>query len=85
MKVRGVIKGHTLIFDEPLGLPEGQIVEAEITPTEGEAAGFPNGAEDRARVARRELLAKYGIRPTPSRGYVVTNEMVNKIRDELGI
>ncbi len=76
MKLRGKIKGQTIVIDEPLHLLEGLSVEVEITPcTE----------DDKAIVARRELLAKYGIRPTPSRGNVVTNEMVNQIRDDLGI
>ena len=30
-------------------------------------------------------LERYGIKPTPPSDYVVTNEMVNKMRDELGI
>lgn len=32
-----------------------------------------------------EPLARYGIRPLPQRGGVVTNELVNRIRDEEGI
>ena len=76
MKLRGKVKGQTIVFDEPLHLLEGLSVEVEITPcTE----------DDNAKLARRESLAKYGIRPTASRGKVVTNEMVNQIRDELGI
>lgn len=27
----------------------------------------------------------YGLRPFPSRGVVVTNEMINQLKDELGI
>ena len=76
MKKKGRVKGQTIVFDEPLDLLEDLSVEVEITLcTE----------EDKARLAKRELLAKYGIKPSPSRGCVVTNEMVNKIRDELGI
>jgi hypothetical protein len=30
-------------------------------------------------------LEQYGIRPIPAAGYVVTNEMVNDFREELGI
>ncbi len=55
------------MFDEPLGLEEGQTVEIEI------------------RLVKKESLEKYGINPIPSRGHVVTNEMVNEIREELGI
>lgn len=32
-----------------------------------------------------EEAARYGLRPLPKRGVVVTNEMVNKLKDELGI
>ena len=54
------------MFDEPLGLAEGQTVEIEI------------------RLVQKESLEKYGINPIASRGHVVTNEMVNEIREELG-
>ena len=67
MKRRGVVKGQTIEFDEPLGLPEGQAVEVDVSTVD---------VVD---------LEHYGIRPLPSRGVVVTNEIVNKIRDELGI
>lgn len=30
-------------------------------------------------------LSKYGFYPIPDRGVVVTNELVNQLRDELGI
>ena len=30
-------------------------------------------------------MEQYGIKPIPARGYVVTNEMVNEFREELGI
>ncbi len=76
MRLRGVVKGQTIVFDEPLDLLEGLSVEVEITPcTEA----------DKARLAKRELLAKYGIRPIPAGGNLVTNEIVNEIREELGI
>ena len=32
MKRRGIVKGQTIEFDEPLGFPEGQTVEIEILP-----------------------------------------------------
>ena len=76
MKKKGKVKGQTIVFDEPLELLEGLSVDVDI---------IPSTEEEEARLANREMLAKYGIKPTPSRGYVVTNEMVNKIRDELGI
>ena len=89
MKLRGIVRGQTIAFDEPLELPEGLSVEVEI---------IPNSKEDEERHAKRELLAKHGIKPTPSRvrasevfpsipegGNLVTNEMVNEIREQLGI
>ncbi len=68
MKLKGTVKGQTIVFDEPIGLPEGRRVEADLEPIET--------ASD---------LEQFGIRPFPHRGGVVTNETVNKIRDELGI
>ena len=38
-----------------------------------------------AKAAQRADLERYGIKPIPSGDYVVSNELVNKIRDELGI
>ena len=32
MKVRGKVKGQSIVFDEPLDLLDGQAVEAEIHP-----------------------------------------------------
>lgn len=42
-----------------------------------------HGAEQQTEKAKR--LAAYGLHPLPHRGVVVTNELVNKLRDELGI
>ena len=67
MKRRGIVKGQTIEFDEPLGFLEGQTVEIEILPAE---------AID---------LERYGIQPIPASDYVVTNEMVNEWREDLGI
>ena len=67
MKRKGTVKGQTIEFDEPLGLPEGQAVEVEVSTVE---------VID---------LEQYGIRPIPLSDYVVTTEMVNEWRDELGI
>ena len=44
MKRRGIIKGQTIEFDHPLGLPDGQAVELDIRPLEGE-----NGHRRRVR------------------------------------
>ncbi len=67
MKLKGTVKGQTIEFEGPIGIPEGQRVEADITAIE------------------ETDLERYGIKPFPLSDYVVTNEMVNKIREELGI
>ena len=36
-------------------------------------------------VVAEEPLARYGIHPLPHRGGVLTNDLVNRIRDEEGI
>ncbi len=69
MKRKGIVKGQTIAFNEPLGLPEGQQVEVEVTVSPAAAVN----------------LEQYGIRPLPVSDYVVTNEMVNKWREELGV
>ena len=69
MKRKGVVKGQTIEFDEPLGLPEGQQVEVEVAVSAVELVD----------------LEQYGFKVIPAGGNVVTNEMVNKIRDDLGI
>lgn len=43
------------------------------------------GAAEPSRDAIAEEAAKYGLRPFPARGGVVTNEMIDKLKDELGI
>ena len=67
MKLRGIVKGQTIEFSEPLRLPEGQNVEADISAIEEVG------------------LEQYGIKPIPRGQYVVTNEMINKFREELEI
>ncbi len=67
MKRKGIIKGQTIEFDEPLDLPDGQAVEVEVSTVE------------------TVDLEQYGFKLIPISDYVVTNEMVNEIRDELGI
>ena len=69
MKRRGIVKGQTIELEEPLGLPEGQQVEVEVAVSAVEAVD----------------LEQYGFKVIPAGGNVVTNEMVNKIRDDLGI
>ena len=67
MKLRGIVRGQTIVLDEPLGLKEGQQVDIEVHPLE---------AVD---------LEQYGIKSIPPSGYTVTNEIINKIRYDIGI
>lgn len=32
MKLRGTVQGHSIVFDQPIDLPEGQQVIAEVHP-----------------------------------------------------
>ena len=68
MKVRGVVKGKTIVLDENPDLEDGEKVEVEI------------------RAIEESSLEKYGFKPIiPAGGRPVTNELVNEIREELGI
>ncbi|MDR1189958.1 MAG: hypothetical protein LBK95_21305 [Bifidobacteriaceae bacterium] len=48
-------------------------------------SGFARSVSSPEAKARDERLAELGIRVLPSRGGIVTQELVNEIRDELGI
>ena len=89
MKRRGIVKGRTIEFDEPLGLPEGRWVEADIWPAaEPEMAMLSPGEFAMAETddeALPDTPTDWTFHPIPPRGYVVTNEMVNQWREELGI
>ncbi|MEO5735747.1 MAG: hypothetical protein ABIN96_06490 [Rubrivivax sp.] len=48
--------------------------------------GVGNGDDGQPHTHRVESpLAKHGIEPLPRRGAIVTNELVNRLRDEEGI
>ncbi len=48
-------------------------------------ADAENSASSSAAAGVSTRLASYGIRPFPSSGGVVTNELIDRIRDEEGI
>lgn len=87
MDVRGTVKGQTIVLDEPIDLPEGErvelvvlwpeIVPVKLTPEELEAAK----ADYEARCEDPMYRA---LHPLPPTGHVVTNEMVNRIRETAG-
>ena len=85
--LRGTVKGQTIELDEPIDLPEGErvelvvlwpeIVPVKLTPEELKAAQ----AEYEARCEDPVYRA---LHPRPPTGHVVTNEMVNRIRETAG-
>jgi len=85
--LRGTVKGQTIVLDESIDLPDGErvelvvlwpeIVPVKLTPEELEIA-----------IAEYEERCKdpwyRALHPTPPTGNVVTNEMVNRIRETAG-
>lgn len=67
--------------------PLGQIISelarrAFAQRAEGIASGQPTGP-GAPKVSER--LARYGIHPLPPRGGIVTNELIDRLRDEEGV
>lgn len=46
--------------------------------------GLNAGATDSRTVEVRETRGTYGFKPLPKRGGVVTDELINRLRDEAG-
>ena len=84
---RGTLKGQTIELDEPMDLPNGDRVEVVViwpeiglvkrTPEELEAAK----AEYEARLDSPSYRT---FRPNPPGEYKVTNEMIERIRENMG-
>ena len=49
------------------------------------APGAPRKRPSKAAAVTSQHLARLGLRALPARGGIVTNELVNRIRDEEGI
>ena len=50
------------------------------------AEGTADGQRRRSKAPKvSERLGKYGIHPLPPRGGIVTNELIDRLRDEEGI
>jgi hypothetical protein len=93
MKQRGIVKGQTIVFDEPLGLPEGQVVEVDIYLIDGpisndlgdtEPDRTPAETDDKQTGSPKGRSSKV-FPAIPAGGRLVTNEKVNEIREQLGI
>ena len=87
MDLRGTVKGQTIELDGPIDLPGGEgvelivlwpeIVSVKLTPEELEIAITEYEARCEDPVYR-------ALNPTTPTGHVVTNEMVNRIRESAG-
>ncbi len=71
--------------------PLGQIISDLARRAFAQTAAGNQGAEhypERVEIAPpqvSERLAAYGIRPLPSRGGVISNELIDRLRDAEGI
>ena len=93
MKLQGKIKGRTIEFEEPLGLQDGQAVEVEIhtvdepvstNSSDGEPGCSPQETDDEETGTSIGRAADV-FPAIPAGGKLVTNEMVNELREQLGI
>ena len=93
MKLRGIVKGQTIEFDESIGFPEGETVEVDIrlvesTETDGSRDGkavCASANSDTGGTAATQSRASMIFPAIPCGGNPVTNEMVNELREQLGI
>jgi hypothetical protein len=59
----------------PLPLPFGDLLGPEAAP----------GADPTVTPQVSERVASYGIHPLPSRGALVSNDMIDRLRDQEGV
>jgi len=62
----------------------GQVISDLARRAFAQGSGQPAGKQPRAPRAS-ERLATYGIHPLPARGGLVTNELIDRLRDEEGV
>ena len=87
MDLRGAVKGQAIVLDEPIDLPDGErvelvvlwpeIVPTQLTPEELEMAIAEYGTRCQDPMYR-------ALHPLPPTGDVVSNDMVNRIRETAG-
>ena len=85
---RGVLKCQAIELDEPIDLPEGDRVEVvvlwpEIVPVKRTPEEL--AAAQAEYEVRRDSPAYRTFKPRPLGEYVVTNEMVERIRETIGL
>jgi hypothetical protein len=59
----------------------GQVISDLARRAFAQSPGQPSGKQPRVS----ERLATYGIHPLPPRGGLVTNELIDRLRDEEGV
>jgi len=62
----------------------GQVISDLARRAFAQGPGQPSGKQPRVPRAS-ERLAPYGIHPLPARGGLVTNELIDRLRDEEGV
>jgi hypothetical protein len=62
----------------------GQVISDLARRAFAQGPGQPSGKQPRVHRAS-ERLATYGIHPLPPRGGLVTNELIDRLRDEEGV
>lgn len=65
---------------KPLGQIISELARRAFSQADGDSAGT-----QAATPHVSDRLATYGIHPLPARGAIVSNELINRIRDEEGI
>ena len=87
MKLKGTIKGQTIKLDEPIDFPEGQRVDIDICPEIVPQKRTPEELEVAMAEyeAMRDTPAHRTFNPIPPGENIVTNELVDRIREISGI
>ena len=67
---------------KPLGAIISELARSAFANASG-ANAAASAAEPRARAEQQ--LASYGITPLPSRGAIVSNELIDRLRDAEGV
>ncbi|MGZ5786494.1 MAG: hypothetical protein ACXWJM_11285 [Ramlibacter sp.] len=63
----------------------GQVISDLARRAFAQGSGQPPSPKQPSGHRASERLAAYGIRPLPARGVLVTNELIDRLRDEEGV
>ena len=86
MKLRGVVKGQTIVLDAPAGLPEGQQVEMDVHPVVGvvETSAHSENPPQTFREARQDELETRIAAEPQFENIRRVDQLREKIAKELG-